>query len=48
MNRNRNGCAERRNEELNDILEDLLTRIQEIRDEFTAALDDVEDMIMEA
>ena len=37
----------RRNEELNDLLEDLLTQIQEIREEFTSALDNLEDMIID-
>ena len=38
----------RENEELSDLLEDLMTRIQEIREEMTAELDDLEDMISEA
>ena len=37
----------RENEELSDLLEDLMTRIQEIREEMTAELDDLEDMIAE-
>lgn len=37
-----------RNEELRDLLEDLLTQIQEIREEFTASLDHLEDMITDA
>ena len=37
----------RENEELSDLLEDLMTRIQEIREEMTAELDDLEDMIVE-
>ena len=37
-----------RNEELNDLLEDLLTQIQEIREEVTSALDNLEDMIIDA
>ena len=35
----------RENEELSDLLEDLVTRIQEIREEFLSELDDLEDMI---
>lgn len=34
-------------EEMKDILEDLSTQIQEIREEFTSALDNLEDMIAE-
>ena len=36
------------NEELEDLLEDVLTQIQELREEFTSALDDIEDMITSA
>ena len=38
----------RREEELRDLLEDLLTQIQDIREEFISALDDIEDMITNA
>lgn len=34
-----------RSRELEDLLEDVLTQIQELREEFTSALDDIEDMI---
>ncbi len=37
----------REKEALTDLLEDLLTRIQEIREEFTSELDELEDMITE-
>ncbi len=37
----------RKNEELWDLLEDLMERIQEIREETEAGLDDLEDMIAE-
>ncbi len=37
----------RENEELWDLLEDLMERIQEIREEAEAGLDDLEDMIAE-
>ena len=36
---------EKRNRELEDLLEDVLTQIQEFREEFTSTLDDIEDMI---
>ncbi len=36
------------NEQLKDLLSDLLTKVQEMQEEFTSALDDLEDMIMEA
>lgn len=36
---------EKRSRELEDLLEDVLTQIQELREEFTSALDDIEDMI---
>lgn len=38
----------RENEELSDLLEDLMTRIAEIREEITEELDDLEDMIAES
>ena len=34
-----------RSMELEDLLEDVLIQIQELREEFTSALDDIEDMI---
>ncbi len=34
-------------EAMTDLLEDLLTKIQEIREEFTSELDELEDMIAE-
>ena len=34
-------------EELTDLLEDIVTRIQEIREEFLSELDDLESMITE-
>ncbi len=34
-----------RSRELEDLLEDVLTQIQELREEFISALDDIEDMI---
>ena len=37
----------RENEELPDLLEDLMARIQEIREELSDGLDDLEDMIAE-
>ena len=47
MGNQRDNRAVRSNEELNDLLEDLLTQIQEIREEFTSALDNLEDMIID-
>ncbi len=37
----------RKNEEMSDLLEDPTERIQEIREELEAGLDDLEDMIAE-
>lgn len=37
----------RQKEELEDLLEDLLTKIQELRDVFSDGIDDLEDMITE-
>lgn len=37
----------RKNEELSDLLEDLKSRIQDIREEMAGELDDLEDMIAE-
>lgn len=34
-------------EELTDLLEDILTRLQEIREELTSEFEDLEDMIRE-
>lgn len=48
MGRQQDNRIRRRNEELNDLLEDLLTQIQEIREEFTSALDNLEDMIIDS
>lgn len=47
MGKQQDNRIKKRNEELNDLLEDLLTQIQEIREEFTSALDNLEDMIIE-
>ena len=38
---------ERKYEEMKDLLEDLSVQIQEIREEFISALDNLEDMIAE-
>ena len=38
---------ERNYEEMKDLLEDLTVEIQEIREEFISALDNLEDMITE-
>ena len=35
-------------EECNEMLEDVLTQIQDFREEFTSTLDDIEDMITSA
>lgn len=43
--RKRKTTFEERSMELEDLLEDILTQIQELREEFTSALDDIEDMI---
>lgn len=48
MGKYRKNTPIRQEEELRDLLEDLLTQIQEIREEFTSALDDIEDMITNA
>jgi len=45
MMRKRKTTFEERSMELEDLLEDILTQIQELREEFTSALDDIEDMI---
>lgn len=34
-------------EELTDLLEDILVKLQEVREEFTSELEDLEDMIRE-
>lgn len=36
------------NEQLRDLLSDLLTKVQEMQEEFTSALCDLEDMIADA
>ena len=36
------------NEDLRDLLEDLIERIQEFREEIQTGLDDLEDLVMEA
>ena len=38
---------ERKYEEMKDLLEDLSVQIQEIREEFISAMDNLEDMIAE-
>lgn len=35
-------------EEYNEILEDVITQIQDLREEFTSTIDDIEDMITSA
>lgn len=45
MERQLNDKLRIRNEELQDLLEDALTQIQEMREEFTSALDDIEDLL---
>ena len=42
----REDTLEEQNQDMKDLLEDLLTQIQELREEFTNALDDLEDMVM--
>lgn len=37
----------RENEELHDLLEDIMERIQEFREEMLTELDDLEDMVVE-
>ena len=45
MMRKRKTTFEERSMELEDLLEDILTQIQELREEFISALDDIEDML---
>lgn len=45
MRKNLNYDNSTKTEELHDLLEDILTQIQELREEFTSALDDIEDML---
>ena len=45
MMRDNRTTFEELNRELEDLLEDVLTQIQELREEFTSALDDMEDRI---
>lgn len=45
MKKNLNDKLSIQNEELHDLLEDVLTQIQELREGFTSALDDIEDML---
>lgn len=44
----REECLLCQNEELRDLLEDVLLRVQEIREELTLSLEDLEDQISEA
>lgn len=48
MEARREECLLRQNEELRDLLEDVLLRVQEIREELTLSLEDLEDQISEA
>lgn len=48
MEARREECLLRQNEELRDLLEDVLLRMQEIREELTLSLEDLEDQISEA
>jgi hypothetical protein len=45
MKKNSNYDHNIKSEELHDLLEDVLTQIQELRAEFTSAIDDIEDML---
>lgn len=45
MKKNLNYNHSIKNEELHDLLEDVLTQIQELREEFTSAINDIEDML---
>ena len=45
MMRDNRTTFEELNRELEDLLEDVLTQIQELREEFTSALDDIEGRI---
>lgn len=48
MGKSRGIGLAQQNEELRDLLEDVLTQIQEIRDEFNSALDSLADMITDS
>lgn len=48
MEARREECLLRQNEELRDLLGDVLLRVQEIREELTLSLEDLEDQISEA
>ena len=48
MKSRREECLLCQNEELRDLLEDVLLRVQEIREELTLSLEDLEDQISEA
>lgn len=48
METRREECLLCQNEELRDLLEDVLLRVQEIREELTLSLEDLEDQISEA
>ena len=45
MKKNLNYDHSNKSEELHDLVEDVLTQIQELREEFTSAIDDIEDML---
>ena len=45
MGRTQKNTMEYSSEDMRELLEDVVTRIQEIREEFLSALDDIEDMI---
>ena len=47
MTISRKDRQEQKYEEMKDILEDMSVQIQEIREEFISAMDDLEDMIAE-
>ena len=47
MTISRKNQQERKYEEMKDLLEDLSVQIQEIREEFISAMDNLEDMIAE-
>lgn len=47
MTISRKDQQERKYEEMKDLLEDLSVQIQEIREEFISAMDNLEDMIAE-
>lgn len=45
MGKLRQDKLKERNEDLEDLLEDLLTQIRDLREEFLSALDEIEDMV---